>query len=475
VIGIVSYGAYIPYHRLERKKIAQAFGDRPQSGEKAVANFDEDSVSIAVGAALDCLAGMDEKAVDVLYFASTTAPYEEKQSASTMAAALDLRQNVRVMDIAGSLRAATSALLAAIDHVSGGTGKALVTAADCRLGAPQGQNELAFGDGGAALLLGSGDDVIARVVAVHSHTREQIGIWREDDDPFVRSWEDRYVYQRYGETVVPCIKGILAKSGLQPADVAKVALAGPAPRVQLQIAGKLGFRQEQIQDPLHEWIGSTGTAHPLVMLAAALEQAEPGDRLLLVGFGEGSDAILLEVTDAIKRLPPRIGVQGHLEPKNNQLLYTHYLKWRGILPTEPARRPETPRPSVPAMYRNYGQNLGLYGSQCQECGTPQFPKQRVCAQCQARDRMTDYRFYGKTATVATFTVDYLAASPAPPTVVAVIDFAGGGRMMCEVTDCDPSELKIGMEVEMTFRRLFQAGGIHNYFWKAKPKRQVAKP
>jgi uncharacterized OB-fold protein len=75
-----------------------------------------------------------------------------------------------------------------------------------------------------------------------------------------------------------------------------------------------------------------------------------------------------------------------------------------------------------------------------------------------------------TATIVTFTIDKLAYSPSPPIVFAVVDFDGGGRYPIEMADVDPAEAKIGMRVEMTFRRLFTADGIHNYFWKARPVR-----
>ena len=88
-----------------------------------------------------------------------------------------------------------------------------------------------------------------------------------------------------------------------------------------------------------------------------------------------------------------------------------------------------------------------------------------------KDEMDDYCFVGQSAKVTTFTLDYLAASPSPPMLVAVVDFDAGGRIICEVTDCNPKEIEIGMNVEMTFRRLYEAGGISNYFWKARPIRQ----
>jgi uncharacterized OB-fold protein len=85
--------------------------------------------------------------------------------------------------------------------------------------------------------------------------------------------------------------------------------------------------------------------------------------------------------------------------------------------------------------------------------------------------MDDYRFVGQSAKVTTFTQDHLAASISSPIIAAVVDFDRGGRILCEVTDCSPKEIEIGMNVEMTFRRLFEAGGISNYFWKARPIRK----
>jgi hydroxymethylglutaryl-CoA synthase len=70
-------------------------------------------------------------------------------------------------------------------------------------------------------------------------------------------------------------------------------------------------------------------------------------------------------------------------------------------------------------------------------------------------------------TIATFTVDRVAYSPSPPIVFAVVDFDGGGRLPLELTDCDADEVAIGARVEMTFRRLFSADGIPDYFWKGR--------
>jgi len=232
----------------------------------------------------------------------------------------------------------------------------------------------------------------------------------------------------------------------------------------------MGFALPQIEDSLFMTVGIAGAANMPMMLAAALEKARPGDHILAVTFGEGCDALLFRATENVGNLPPRRGVSGYVNSKKNALSYHAYLKWHQIIDIEPPRRPDPARPSAVAMFRERGKKYAFYGSRCRACGTPQFPPQRVCVHCQAKDDTEPYCFTGRPAKVATYTVDYLTFSQDPPAVFAVVDFAGGGRMICEMTDCDIAKIEIGMEVEMSFRRLYQAGGINNYFWKARPKR-----
>ncbi|MDF2680570.1 MAG: 3-hydroxy-3-methylglutaryl CoA synthase [Brevibacillus sp.] len=463
--GILSYGAYIPYNRLQRKKVKEFFGTSVFAGEKAVASFDEDSLTMGVEAAFHCLEGQDVTKLESVYLATASGPYKEKSSIPTLAQALDLPASVKGVELAYSLRSGTSAILAAKAEET-----TLVIAADCRIGAPSGNNEQVFGDGAVAFLIGSGDGVIANLLDAQTLHEEIMGQWQSQSDAFSQSWEDRFLSGVLLENVTVAMKAMAERNKLTPDSISKVVISSPGHRSYLQVAKKLGFTQEQIQDTLLGTVGAAGSAHASLILAAALETAQPGEKILVVNFAEGTDMLLFEVTEAISNLPRRKAVQDHLAIKNNELSYSSYLKWRGILEVEPPRRPEPDRPSAPAMFRNYEQNLGFYGSKCTVCETPQFPKQRVCVQCQAKDQMEAYRFVGKTAKVMTFTIDYLAPTPAPPSFVAVVDFEGGGRVICEVTDCSKEEIAIGMEVEMTFRRLYEAKGIHNYFWKARPKR-----
>jgi hydroxymethylglutaryl-CoA synthase len=463
--GILSYGAYIPYNRLQRKKLKEFYGASVFAGEKAVASFDEDSVSMGVEAAFDCLQDFKADMVESIHFATTSGPYREKSSIPTIVKALDLPDDVQGIESAHTLRGGTSGMLAAINKKN-----SLIISADCRLGAPNGMNEQLFGDGAAAFLFGEGEAVIAQFIDGKSLHEDVVGQWRSASDTYTQNWEDRFVSSVFLKNLSETVQTFSKTNDISPASIAKVIISGPGGKAHHQAAKKLGFKEAQIQDPLLHSMGAAGNAHAPMMLVAALEEAKPGDRLLILNFSEGTDILLFEVTDAITKLRERKGIKNHLRVKNSEFLYSDYLKWKGILTVEPPRRPETGRPSAPAMHRNYHQNLGFYGSKCRECGTPQFPKQRICVQCQAKDQMEEYRFVGRDATVTTYTIDYLAASPAPPSIIAVIDFNGGGRVICEVTDCDKDEMEIGMEVEMTFRRLYEAKGVHNYFWKARPKR-----
>jgi hydroxymethylglutaryl-CoA synthase len=189
MVGIVSYGAHIPFYRLSRDEIAKAMGRPSMGGEKAVASYDEDSITMAVSAARECVKGVNKEEIDALFFASTTPPYREKQCASVVAMAVDLRADVSVADFANSLRAGTNALRAAIDAVNSKSARlVLVTAADCRLGNPGSELEQLFGAGAAALLIGS-QNVAAEIEGSYTYSDEFMDQWRMEEDSFVRSWD----------------------------------------------------------------------------------------------------------------------------------------------------------------------------------------------------------------------------------------------------------------------------------------------
>jgi len=466
MVGITAYGAYVPLFRLSREAIAK--GAR---GEKAISNFDEDSITMAVAAASDCLNGMDRETVDGLYFATTTSPYKEKLGAAIVAMAADLRPDIITADFTNSLRAGTAALMAAIDAVKAGSAKkVLVVAADCRLGTPGSAFEQNFGDGAGALLIGDSDAAVT-VDASYSVYNEIMDVWRADGDTFVRSWEDRFsLTHGYLQAVGEAVSGLMRKSKLTPKDFAKAVFYSPDARRYAELAQSLGFdAKTQLQDALFATMGNTGAASPLMLLIAALEEAKAGDRVLLASYGNGSDALVLQVTKQIEKIRDRRGMKGHLASKKVITDYKKYLIWRGLLPQE-----ETPGPvrffSAPAAWREREANLRLRGVKCQVCGTIQYPPQRVCTHCHTKDQFEPYRLSDKKAKIFTFAMDYVTLALDLPTVTTTIDFDGGGRMECYMTDREPEQVKCGLPVEMSFRKIIDKEGAHIYYWKTMPLR-----
>ena len=469
MVGIAAYGAYVPRFRLGAGTSGWNTGS-----ERSVANFDEDSVTMAVAAGLGCLRGRDRQSVDGLIFATTTPPYAEKQCAAIIAEALDLRRDIFSADVTDVLRAGTNGLKAALDSVAAGSAKqVLVIASDSRQGAPKGDTERNSGDGAAAFLV-SQEDTIASLEGFYSITDNMLDNWRSAQDPFVRSWEDRFTTEEGLERILgEALSGYFQLQGSAAGDVARVALYAPDGCRHGQLARGFGFSAEQVQDSLYGRLGNTGAAFSLMLLVAALEQAGPGQLLLAVSYGDGSDVVGLRTTSAIKTRTPVMGVTGYLDSKLVLDDYETYAGWRNVWITDSAaRRPTPPSPSAAAIWREGDRNIRLYGASCDNCGYVQYPPQRVCVDCQARDESTPVRFSDRLGTVFTYSLDYIAGTTDIPLVIAAVDFEGGGRILCMMTDRALEEVAIDMPVEMSFRKLRVVNGIHNYYWKAIPKRST---
>lgn len=471
MVGITSYGAYVPFFRLARADISKAWRGAPGQGEKAVCNLDEDSITMAVAAGLDCMKGTDPKKPDGLYLATTTCPFRERSGAGIMAAALDLRKDIRVADFTDSLRVGVTALAAALDAVKAGSAKSiLVAASDARLAAATGEDEMALGDGAAAFIVGD-EGVIANLLGQHSVLRDMVDVWRTESEQFSRSWEGRWIRDEGYEKSLPlAIDGLLKKCKVSPKDIAKIAIYGPDSRTHIGVGRRVGFEETQIQDTMFNSVGNTGSALAPMVLVSVLEGAKPGDKVIIASYGNGAEALLFEVTPEIEKARDRRGIKGHLAVKR-AVSYDRYLNWKGLVPLPLGGRGEARvGVSMSALWRHYDEVMPLYGSKCKKCGTPQYPPQRVCAQCFAVDQREPYKFSDKKAKIFTFTHDNLSFSADPPNTVAVVDFDGGGRATFNVTDRDPNEVKWDTPVELTFRVQASDKSFTHYFWKVKPAR-----
>ncbi|MFC1999907.1 OB-fold domain-containing protein [Chloroflexota bacterium] len=476
--GIVSYGAYIPLSRMKRQVFSDFWGGFPMPGERAVAGFDEDSLTMAVESGMDCMNGIDPKTVDGLFFATTTAPYKQWLSSSIMAEALDMRDDIRTMDITGALRCGTTAVAAGLDAVEAGSMKrVLVTAGDSIMGKPGSVYEQALGDGGAALLLGS-EGAVA-VIEGSCHISDYFaGQWRADGDQYLRYWEERMVWDRgYSEILPQAISRLMNKYNLAPSDISKVVYDGPHDmRRHLNVASTLKLDAAQVQDPLFLNVGNTGCALAMMMLVAALEEAKADDRIIFASYGNGADAFLLRVTPEIEKLRNRRGIRQHLASKRMIDNYSTFVKWRELIEMESSGVGFREFTSVSQQRREHKIIFGLMGVKCTVCGTPQYNQERgttptrICVKCHAKDQFEDYRFADKKAKIFSFTQDSLADHPDPPVTLTVVNFDGGGRALLEMTDRDPDEVVVGMPVEIAFRKVSVDNGINNYYWKTRPAR-----
>jgi hydroxymethylglutaryl-CoA synthase len=461
VSGITRYGSYVPYFRLSRTAIGAG------RGERATASYDEDSVSMAVEACRDAVAA--GPAPDALVFATTSPPYAEKSNAATIHAALSLPDSIASLEVGATSRAGLSALLLGLDLAAAGR-RTLVAASDVVIGAPGGSRESGGGDAAASFVCGPDDEAIAVLRGRASATTELLDVWRLPGDAFASQWEERFGAEVLAPVLTEVVIRALGDAGTQPSELAAVILDATLARAAAGLPRALQLKPEQLADPLATSVGRAGAAHALLVLARALDRAKPGDRILVASLADGCDAAVFEVTGKIASGRPAHSVDQWIGSKRNDLAYNTYLKWRGILPFEPPRRPEPQRPAAPPMHRSEHWKLGFIGSRCSACGAGHLPPQRVCSTCGAVDQSEEAPFANQLCRIATYTLDHLAYSMQPPTVAAVLDFEGGGRLAGELTDMEPEKVAIGDELEMTFRRLYTGQGVHNYFWKARPKR-----
>lgn len=477
--GILSFGAYIPRKRLQRSAIHAAnawFAPNLKgvaSGERAIGDWDEDSVTMAVEAARDTLAGIDRATVGSAGLASTTLPFVDRLNAGIVKEALNLPDAVGALDIAGSQRAGTSSLIQALKAASAGGAPHLCLAAEMRKARPASSAEMLNGDAAAGLLVGTGEPV-ARFLGSHSVTIDFVDHYRTSGMDFDYGWESRWVRD---EGYIGIIGGAL-KDGLQALGVAASAIDRLIVPVAVRgvpqsIAKSAGIRAEAVADTLVSTVGDAGVAHPFLLLVAALEQAGPGEKILLAGFGQGVDLLLFETTAALAGLAARRGVTGSLARGVRDDNYLRWLFHRGLLDLDVGMRAENDQKQPgPSLYRSRKAVLGLVGGRCSKTGNVQFPRSDISVNPNDHSAHTqeDYPLAERVARVVTYTADNLTFSPNPPAYYGLVDFDGGGRMTVEFADVDPDDVQVGREMQMMFRikAVDPVRKFYKYFWKAVP-------
>jgi 3-hydroxy-3-methylglutaryl CoA synthase len=478
-VGVSAFGAYLPRFRLSRRAVADANGwfspgiKSLGKGERAVANWDEDALTMAVEAARDCLGERPRDRLQALYFASTTHPFDDRQNSAIAAEALGIPGGISALDIAASQRAGTSGLIAALQAVGSAGGPILVLASEQRRARPSSVQEMTYGDGAAALLV-SGEPSAARYVGGHSETLDFVDHYRGSGQELDYAWEERWIRDEGYLKIVPrTLAALFEKTGIDPSRVTHFCFPSALPRAGDRVAELAGLAPGSRRDNLQGACGEAGAAHPLLMLAHALEEAKPGDLILAVGFGQGCDALLFEVSVNIAAAQPRQGVKGSLARRREELNYARYLALNELIPVERGMRAEVDKwTAMTTLYRNRRMLLGMIGGACGVCGTAQFPKSSVCVNpnCNAIGTQREHSFAELAGKAVSYTADRLTYTPDPPAYYGMVQFAGGGRLMMDFTDVAPEALSVGMKMRMTFRIKDRdpARNFTRYFWKAAP-------
>lgn len=467
--GILAFGAYVPLIRIDRGAIAAthswAFPSLKGKGARALANWDEDSVTMAVEAARS----IDPDGIGNVLFASTTAPFADLQSATLISAALQLPLTTGAADLSGSVRSGTSALLMAFQ--SGRPASTLVVAADARRAKPGSAQEMQYGAGAVALKVGPGNP-IARLVGSASRSDPFVDHYRGADSSYDYQWEERWVREEgYAKIVPEAIKAALDEAGVSAAEISAFCLPALIGGAAATVAKKTGIRPEAIADGLQAKCGDTGAAHGLLMLAAALEQAKPGDRILIVTFGAGCDVLLIEATEALAGYRPAASVANMIAAGRVEPHYAKLLSFHGELNLDWGMRSEfAEKIPVTQQYRARDQLNGFNAGECPACGTIQFPQLASCVNCGSFDPLSPRPLVDEPARLTSYTADWLQYHPSPPLYFGLVQFDNGARVLMELVDVDPQVLEVGAPLRMVYRIKSKdpQRGNQRYFWKAKP-------
>jgi 3-hydroxy-3-methylglutaryl CoA synthase/uncharacterized OB-fold protein len=470
-VGIKSFGVCLPRLRMSRGAIADAHAWALPSlrglgkGEKAICNWDEDVITMAVEAARDCLRGADRTKLTALDLASTTAPYADLQNAALVAAALRAPAAIACADFSGSIRAGLSALL------RGGADDRLVIAAEKRASKPGSAQEMQAGSGAAALLMGSGDDLLARLLDSEAVAAPFVDHFRQSDQKFDYNWEERWIRDEgVAKILPPAVARLLQRLGRTASDIAWFGFSGGPVGGDKQLAKVLSIAPERLLPDLQGKVGDTGTAQPLLQLVAALEAAQPGDLIVIASFASGCEVVAFEMLRK-PTVTGRRGLAGALARGIPETAYLKLLSSEGHLEIDWGMRAERDsKTAMTELYRSVDQILGFCGGRCQQCDAIQFPRLPACVNCGAVDSQQPHPLAEESARVATYTADWLMYTPAPPLYVGLVQFDNGARVLMEMVDVGPQGIDVGTPLEMVFRIKERDKRRHfdRYFWKATP-------
>jgi hydroxymethylglutaryl-CoA synthase len=336
-VGIAGYGAYVPRFRLPGSEVDRIWtegqGGSPVQ-EKAVPGPDEDTATMSIEAARNALAraGIDPLSIRAVWVGSESPPYAVKPTSTIVAQAIGAVPAVQAADWEFACKAGTEAFQAAIGLVGSGMADyALVIGMDTAQGRPGDALEYTAGAGGAAYILGPADDALAIVEGSFSYVTDTPDFFRRPRQHYPQHGSRFTGEPAYFKHVLAAAEQLMEDLGTTPQDYAAAVFHQPNPKFPERAARLLGFRPAQTRTGLLcPVVGNTYAGSSLLGLTAILDEARPGDRLLLVSFGSGagSDAVSLRVTDLIEERRGRARSTRAYVERRKEIDYGTYVRYR---------------------------------------------------------------------------------------------------------------------------------------------------
>ncbi len=341
-VGIVGYGAYLPRYRLPAEEVSRLWtggmGGAPIK-EKSVPGLDEDVITMSIEAARNALAraGIDASLIRAVWVGSESHPYAVKPTSTVVAEAIGAVPNTLAADWEFACKAGSEAMQAAIGLVGSGMASyALSIGMDTAQGRPGDALEYTAAAGGAAFLIGPAEESLAIFEATYSYVTDTPDFWRRAHEVYP-THGDRFTGEpAYFRHILNAARTLMEELGATAADFTYAVFHQPNVKFPTRAAKLLGFKPEQIKTGLLAGeVGNVYAGSSLLGLAAILDEAKPGDRILMVSYGSGagSDAMALRVTDLITErqgLAPR--TRDYIA-RRTEIDYATYARFRGKLLT----------------------------------------------------------------------------------------------------------------------------------------------
>jgi len=339
--GIVGYGAYVPVYRIKAAEIARVWteeAERIEKGlgilEKAVGGVDEDAATIAVEAARNAVlrAGIDPQKIGAVYVGSESHPYAVKPTATVVAEAIGATPNLTAADLEFACKAGTAGIqmclgMCAANMIEYG----MAIGSDTAQGRPGDMLEYSAASGGAAFIIGPDSESVANVEATFSFTTDTPDFWRRQGADYPSHGGRFTGAPAYFKHVISATKGLLEKTGMKVSDFDYVVFHQPNAKFPLEAAKKLGIDAAKLKAGLlTPIIGNTYSGASMLGLSAVLDEAKPGNRILVTSFGSGagSDSFAISVTDRIDAARDRAPKTQDYIAKKKYIDYATYLKFR---------------------------------------------------------------------------------------------------------------------------------------------------